>query len=293
MGTAVMTIKNNREWTFADEDFLEENWGKMTITAISKKLGKTRGGITNRATLLKLGPWRDSCEFMSLYKLAKTIGVDRKLLLDFSKDRGFPIKIKRVDLLDYYVVDVDAFWKWAESNKARLNFKNFEEGAIGKEPDWADEKRRSDVREYKIRTKSKTQWTTKEISFLRALCESGKYTYPQMSEMLRRSESSIKSKVIKFELPKPNRMEKRPWSCEEIETMLRMLQLNKSYAEIGIVLGRSDLQVRSKCGKLLNSNECKAKLGKDCCEWVGIDHIHMILPPPVVPIKKKKKKRKF
>ena len=44
------------------------------------------------------------------------------------------------------MVDMRKFWEWAEENKKQLNFAKFEKGALGKEPDWVDEKRKLDYK---------------------------------------------------------------------------------------------------------------------------------------------------
>lgn len=56
----------------------------------------------------------------------------------------------------FRVIDIDAFWKWAEDNKSILDFSRFEKYGLGAEPDWVDVKRKADYKKRSF-TASTTQ----------------------------------------------------------------------------------------------------------------------------------------
>ena len=67
-----------------------------------------------------------------------------KNMLGYTSDRliryGLPVKWHVVKKNRFRVIDIDAFWKWAEDNKSILDFSRFEKYGLGAEPDWVDVK---------------------------------------------------------------------------------------------------------------------------------------------------------
>ena len=130
------------------------------------------------------------------------------------------------------VVYLDDFWKWAEENKAFLDFSRFEKHALGKEPAWVKQKRREDCQ--MAQKVKKTPWTPVEDEMLCSLLREYKYTYPELSEKLRRTEGAIVRRISELKLKeRPVRADNHNnWTDEQINTLDRLIKAGCKYETI-------------------------------------------------------------
>lgn len=242
-----------RFWTESDVDYLEENWGKLSVGTIAKKLGRTVDSIQIKAHKIGLGSWIDCSEYMSFNQLMKTLGYStfggfKEPLLA----RKFPIRLRCINTSVFAFVDIDEFWKWAEKNQGFFDFSRLEVGALGKEPDWVKAKRRSDT---KARGKRKTPWTKCDDELLRSLLKAYRYPIDEIASRLGRSEAAVKSRILSLGLKeRPIKREIHQWTEEELQTALRMWGEHAGYAEISRVLGVSESAIRSKIERHFNKD---------------------------------------
>lgn len=110
-------------------------------------------------------------------------------MISWVENRGLPVHNKRVQQNTFRVVYLKEFWTWAEKNRSFLDFSKLEPLAFGEEPAWVAEQRKQDFKAYSLQRKD--PWTPAEDAKLRMLLEQYKYTYEQMSDMLRRSPGAI------------------------------------------------------------------------------------------------------
>ena len=96
----------------------------------------------------------------------------------------------------FRVIDIDAFWKWAEDNKSILDFSRFEKYGLGAEPDWVDVKRKADYKKLQLHGQHNAAWTKTEDDKLRYLLGKGTYTYSDLAAELRHSEGAIKRRIL-------------------------------------------------------------------------------------------------
>ena len=104
-----------------------------------------------------------------------------KNMLGYTSDRliryGLPVKWHVVKKNRFRVIDIDAFWKWAEDNKSILDFSRFEKYGLGAEPDWVDVKRKADYKKLQLHGQHNAAWTKTEDDKLRYMLGKGTYTY--------------------------------------------------------------------------------------------------------------------
>lgn len=110
-------------------------------------------------------------------------------MISWVENRGLPVHNKRVQQNTFRVVYLKEFWTWAEKNRSFLDFSKLEPLAFGEEPAWVAEQRKRDFKACSLQRKD--PWTPAEDAKLRMLLEQYKYTYEQMSDMLRRSPGAI------------------------------------------------------------------------------------------------------
>lgn len=253
--------RKKKEWTPAEENYLQDKWGTVSINGLAKRLGRSKNAVIVRARRLGLGAHLDSDHRMPLNQLM--VAVFGEYSTGYAKRRlieaGLPVKKHRVNKCCFLVIYPEDFWKWAEENKSLVDFKNFEPYAIGPEPEWAKVKRKYDQNKA-VRTKRNHNqpWTKEEDDRLSFLLKKGGFTYKDLQEDLHRTEAAIKRRIRDLNLKeRPAKAKSRSWTEEEIECLLQMVEAGAGWIQISDRLDRSALAVRGKYERLQNPEYMK------------------------------------
>ena len=163
------------------------------------------------------------------------------------------IPIKKMKIIDKSVkmVNINEFWKWAEKNKEILNFADFEEGALGKEPLWVKEKRNIDKNSLNKINRNRL-WTKYEEQLLISKVKSMRYTYEELSKEFNRTEGAIKSRLNKLQTPyRPLERDRHIiWTEEENNTLLQMYKEGYGANQIARKINKSEFSVKERVGIL-------------------------------------------
>ena len=65
-------MSKSPKWTAEEQEYLRENWGRVSIPGIAKKLGRTVEAVKIRASRLKLGAVLDAGDYVTLNQLIVT-----------------------------------------------------------------------------------------------------------------------------------------------------------------------------------------------------------------------------
>ena len=246
-------IPKERVWSQEEVDFLHERWGETPISAIAKKLGRSIPAVRSKAIKEKIGGYIENGSYITLMELCRTIN-DGDTAATYRKmlKLKIPCINKKIHCQRTKVIDINKFWKWAKENKGDLNFANFEENVLGKEPKWVKEKRKEDI-QYKQR---RGVWSKEEINMMIDLNKN--FDITEISKRLNRSEGSIRKQLgllnIKPNIGKPK---KKYWTEEEINLLKQMIREGKQYNQIMLALGRNETTVRGKVQHLFNTNSLR------------------------------------
>jgi hypothetical protein len=240
---------SNRNWTEYEENYLADKWGTVSSKAIAKHLNRTESGVINKVLRMRLGSFLENGEYVSWHQLLIALGVVGGMgykATSWIKNRSFPIKTKKVRECSFKVVYLKDFWKWAEQNQSFLDFSLFEENSLGEEPQWSKAKRRHDIevnRKY-----IKTPWTRTEDERLKKLLKDYKYTYADLSKMLRRTTGAIQRRVCDLELmERPIKADNHiKWTDEEYQTLWSMVDSGFSYELMAEKIGKSSKAIRGR-----------------------------------------------
>ncbi len=240
---------NKPNWTEDEENYLSEKWGTVSLKSIAKNLGRSESGVINKVHRMGLGSFLESGEYVTFNQFLKALGVQggyKYKLISWVENRGFPLKYKRVNKCTFKVVHLKNWWKWAEQNKSFLDFSNFEELTLGEEPEWVKEKRRHDIeinRKYK-----KAPWTKTEDERLKKLCRDYKYTYSEISRMMRRTEGAIQRRCTEIGImDRPLRESPHnKWEEWQFKKLDELLDSGVSYEVMSEVIGKSAKAIRGK-----------------------------------------------
>ena len=242
-----------RTWTQEEEEYLMEKWGALSIPAIAKNLNRTANAVKTRAVRLGLGPSIMGGEYVTFNQLAKAVTDGSSSytyqMTSWVKNRGFPIRTKKVNKCSFRVVYLDEFWKWAEKNRSFIDFSKMEPLALGEEPDWVAEQRRKDFEAFSLQRKD--PWTPEEDSRLEMLLKQHKYGYAELSEMLHRSAGAIQRRCNDLGLKERpvkanNHGADAAWTQSDFDALADGIRTGSSYTSIGKAIGKSEKAVRGK-----------------------------------------------
>lgn len=163
-------------------------------------------------------------------------------------------------------VHLKEFWTWAEKNRSFLDFSKLEPLAFGEEPAWVAEQRKRDFKACSLQRKD--PWTPAEDAKLRMLLEQYKYTYEQMSDMLRRSPGAIQRRCADLGLKaRPVRINphgpEAVWHQEDYDRLAEGIKSGESYMSISKALGKSEKAIRGKvyyCYLTENADKVRAMM---------------------------------
>jgi hypothetical protein len=234
-----------RSWTVEELDYLESKWSEISIPSIAKNLERTVNAIKMKAFKLGLGRHLHAGEEITFMQLVTALG--KRNNYSYCKQswtkQGCPVRYKKSIRKRFMMINIDAFWKWAEKHKNMLDFSNFETNALGKEPAWALVKRRADIAAKKYKS---TPWTQTEDEYLISLLNSYKYGYREISIKLCRTEGAIKRRILDLGLKqRPVRADNHtPWKNSEIKTVMDMVKAGYMPQVIAEDVNRSALAIR-------------------------------------------------
>ncbi len=196
----------NRRWTFAEVNYLRENWGIVKIKNIAKHLKRSTNAIKLKSQRLKLTDWRKYSEVekdvISLNEFITNVlnlknsysGVADKLIKN-----GFKFEYIRTDNSEYKAVKMSYFLKWFKDHKTLLNLATTEDGCfdygLKQEPDWIKLKLKIDKRAAEYGPHNRV-WTAEEDKHLKLLLSDFKYGYREISKRLKRTEGAIKRRML-------------------------------------------------------------------------------------------------
>ena len=242
-----------RKWTQEEIDYLQENYGKISIPSLAKNLGKSVNAIKVMRDRLGLGAFLMNGEYISLNQLtlAVTGGAKsyRYQMVSWVKNRGLPVHTKKVENCSFRVVYLEEFWKWAEQNRSFLDFSKMEPLILGEEPPWVAEQRMKDA--WAFAHQRKDPWATEEDSRLRMLLRQHKYGYKELSEILHRSAGAIQRRVLDLGIKErpvkaDGHSEGAKWTEKTYAILADGIRSGDSYADIGAKLGKSEKAIRGK-----------------------------------------------
>ena len=238
-----------RNWTQREYDYLKDNWGTVSIGTICETLNRSKQAIMIKVSRLGLGPFLDCGEYVTWNQLMKALGWSSSYSyqkISWIKNKGFPVKMKRVGECRFKVVYLNDFWRWAEKNRAFVDWSRVETNILGKEPDWVAEIRRADQK--RALAVRQTPWTPEEDQYLKSLLREFKYTYSEIAARMKRTEGAVTRRILTLGLKeRPLKADNHIlWTAEELDRLAELLKHHVSYELMSVELGKSSKAIRGK-----------------------------------------------
>lgn len=174
-------------WTKGEEEILINNLGKMSYGAIGKKVGKTAKAVRQKKVRMGLGDPKNALDYITVDYLSKNIGTNAYIIRRWGKENGLKIthniiaykqRVSRIKITD--------FWEWAEKNQELINWRGFENGNLGIEPEWTKEAR-------KKYTRTRIQWNAEKERLLESYVNIG-LSWEQIAENFKGTKNAVRTK---------------------------------------------------------------------------------------------------
>ena len=241
-----------RRWTQEEIDYITDNFGTVSLSAMGRRLGRSPEAVKLKAARLGMRDMLHSGDMITFFELVQAVGSAGSYSWVRQKwERyGFPFHRRKVINNSFLMVDIGEFWKWAEQHKDILNFAAFEENVLGKEPAWAKEKRRHDRAK---RRREARPWTKEEDDRLRNMLRAQRYGLDEIAAELNRREGAIRRRIDTLGMKeRPVRNPGKWWSAEDVETLQRLHRQGATWEEIGAKVGRTASACRGRYERILN-----------------------------------------
>ena len=253
-----MNRKGISNWTPEEVEYLKTAWGTTSYEGMARTLNRSVYGVRLKASKLGLGRFLNHGEYVTLNQLYRALfgrNVSTYVLKTWIQDRGMPIHYKkRSNKSRVRIVYLDEFWEWAAEHRSFLDFSQMEEYALGWEPDWVADQRSKD---FQKRLSHRTDpWTPLEDQRLRNLLAQNRFTWPEMSKELGRSEGAIARRIRDLKIEgRPIRANPHTgyWTPEVIEVLKAGILNGDPYSLIGQKIGKSEKAVRGYVYRIWNT----------------------------------------
>lgn len=240
------------KYNSVDINYIEDNWGVMSVGSIAKNLNRPVGGIINKKGRLGLGSFLENGEYISINRFFSAIGRKGSCsdTLKFWVKIGFPLKSKKVVKGNFKIIYLDDFWKWAKEYRMHIDFNKFEENVLGAEPTWVNDQRNADIAFAKYKF---TTWTKTEDNHLKSLLKLYKYNYKELSLSISRTEGAIKRRMVELNIKErpPREYSHNVWSDEQLKIAIEMYHKGYKNDVIKKYIDKSGQAIEGKIERLI------------------------------------------
>ena len=253
------SMAGHREWQQAEHEFLEDNWGNISVASIAKQINRSPGAVIHRAVKKKLGPFAESGDYITLEQLLHALGLRGTYLRDRLKAVGAPIFKKRCYKMTYSCIRIPDFWKWLERDKMQVSLHNMEPFALGLEPAWVKQKRDADIAAY--RYTRRRDWTEAEDRQLIEMLKAYRYSYRDICIRLSRTDGGLKRRCLDLGL-KMRPLREPPgnyWTDAENEIVKEMWYQGHIAEVMSERINRSASSIKGKLERMIRDGEIDPK----------------------------------
>lgn len=177
-----------RNWTPEEEQYLEDKAGKISLSAIAKKLNRTIRACEVKLSRLGISVL-DYYEYLTTVKISNLLGINRRTIQGWIKNEG--LKYQKLTITaerECYYVTLEDLMEWLKDNQDKWNSKNFEPYALGSEPQWLKNKRLADIQRKPV------NWSDYEDGQLTTMFKLG-LNSKQISIHIGRTPEAVRNKI--------------------------------------------------------------------------------------------------
>ena len=179
-----------KKWSESEINYLDENWGRLTLTYLSIRLKRTKKAVVLKAKRLRLGASTRADEYMTARQVSVLLAIDSHVVLRWIEKHNLKA-VKKIMLYkrQFILIKHCDLLRWLKNNQSRFDSRKIEFFGLGYEPLWLKSKRKRDK---ELLGKRFRKWTDSEIQ--RIIVFSQDLTYKEIARKMNRSHNSIEHK---------------------------------------------------------------------------------------------------
>lgn len=241
--------RHKRNWTKRDDEDLKNAWSDFSLETVAERLGRTKDAVTVRAKRLGLGSAYQND--ITASEVARMLGIACPKNVIRWKNKG--LKMKHNGTKSPWRIGYDNLINFLKNNQDLWDSRNMELYALGHEPKWLIEKRRTDM---SMPGMHKQKWTEREDSLLISYYNMDR-SIEDIADVLQRTVRGIGRRISRLKKSGELVMDKIniPWTVQEVDKMLQMEVEGKSDLEIAWELGREEMHIQDKRRKMRANGE--------------------------------------
>jgi len=183
-----------KKWSISEMDYLNENWGRITLTNFSIRLNRTKIAVDIKAKRMNLGAITRADEYMTANQVSILLNIDRHTVGRWIQNHNLKA-VNKVMLFKkrLWMIKHCDLCKWLKNNQDRFDSRKIELYGLGYEPQWLQEKRKRDRELPRNRFK---KWTALETQ--RIIINYKYINYQKIARLMDRSYNSIDRKFYRL-----------------------------------------------------------------------------------------------
>lgn len=236
-----------RRWSDEEIEYLQKEYGRITVPTIAKKLNRTIGAVDSKILKLGLGHSYEAQGTITAAELSKALGRRTSVIYRWIYNNGLKATMKiTYKKQKYQMIQIKDFWSFAKNNPQFMKWELYDKGSLIPEPKWLDK----EIKNYfETRNKNKDKkWTKAEECYLLAYYQQGKQI-KEISQLMERSEDAIWFRLKKLNVKK--RVVHLKWGPVEDEMLTTMRGKGMYFKDIAEEMGRSLRSVERRYSRLV------------------------------------------
>lgn len=253
--------RHKKRWTMEEIEYLEDNWGFVTLETLVRNLQRTESGIFGQVRRLGLGKSQYAGGlFYTPNQLADILRKCHKEIYQLCEIGEIKVRKKRLIKERAYQISLDSILEFLRDNPDKWDSRNVEEYAFGIEPDWMKEKRKKDLEI----PKHHRRWTREEENQLIRYANLG-YEMKYIADIFGRTIHAIYRRTQELREQgrlKPTKRMKY-WDDKEINLMLQLEKEGLEDVEIAKTLNRKAFHITDKRRTLREQGKYEGYKGRN------------------------------
>ncbi len=198
-------MRRGKRWSILEINYLDEGWGKFTLTYISDQLKRTKKAVVLKAKKMGFGASTRADEYITANQVSVLLNVDRHTIIRWITN--YNLKATRKILLyekSFWLIKHCDLCKWLKNNQDRFDSRKISLYGLGYELEWLQEKR---GRDKELPEKRFKKWTPLEVQRLIILSKDKKYR--EIARLMDRTYVAIDHKMHRLRHQKDKKGDKK------------------------------------------------------------------------------------
>ena len=139
-----------RNWSILDMDYLQDNWGIVSLFYISNRLKRTKRAIKEKALKMNLGASTQADEYLTANQVSILLNKSSHTIIKWIREHNLKA-IRKVMFFKrkFWLIKHSDLLLWLKYNQSKYDSTKINVNKFGYIPEWLREKRIKDYKYFK------------------------------------------------------------------------------------------------------------------------------------------------